>query len=202
MEKFKNLKSIPAHMPILNIDTDMIIPKQFLKTIKRTGLGKNLFHEMRYDEKSNLIKDFILNKKPFTDSKILLAGKNFGCGSSREHAPWALIDFGIRCVISPSFADIFYSNCFKNGILPIILNEKIIHELAEYSKRETDIEIKIETQEIIYGNKIAKFDLDPFKKKCLIEGIDDIDLSLEKISNIQEYEDKINNTKPWLTNND
>ena len=189
-------------MPILNIDTDMIIPKQFLKTIKRTGLGKNLFHEMRYDEKSNLIKDFILNKKPFTDSKILLAGKNFGCGSSREHAPWALIDFGIRCVISPSFADIFYSNCFKTGILPIILNEKIIHELAEYSKRETDIEIKIETQEIIYGNKIAKFDLDPFKKKCLIEGIDDIDLSLEKISNIQEYEDKINNTKPWLTNND
>jgi 3-isopropylmalate/(R)-2-methylmalate dehydratase small subunit len=202
MEKFKNLKSIPAHMPILNIDTDMIIPKQFLKTIKRTGLGKNLFHEMRYDEKSNLIKDFILNKKPFTDSKILLAGKNFGCGSSREHAPWALTDFGIRCVISPSFADIFYSNCFKNGILPIILNEKIIHELAEYSKRETGIEIKIETQEIIYGNKIAKFDLDPFKKKCLIEGIDDIDLSLEKISNIQEYEDKINNTKPWLTNND
>jgi 3-isopropylmalate/(R)-2-methylmalate dehydratase small subunit len=202
MEKFKNLKSIPAHMPILNIDTDMIIPKQFLKTIKRTGLGKNLFHEMRYDEKSNLIKDFILNKKPFTDSKILLAGKNFGCGSSREHAPWALTDFGIRCVISPSFADIFYSNCFKNGILPIILNEKIIHELAEYSKREMGIEIKIETQEIIYGNKIAKFDLDPFKKKCLIEGIDDIDLSLEKISNIQEYEDKINNTKPWLTNND
>ena len=202
MEKFKNLKSVPAHMPILNIDTDMIIPKQFLKTIKRTGLGKNLFHEMRYDEKSNLIKDFILNKKPFTDSKILLAGKNFGCGSSREHAPWALTDFGIRCVISPSFADIFYSNCFKNGILPIILNEKIIHELAEYSKRETGIEIKIETQEIIYGNKIAKFDLDPFKKKCLIEGIDDIDLSLEKISNIQEYEDKINNTKPWLTNND
>jgi 3-isopropylmalate/(R)-2-methylmalate dehydratase small subunit len=202
MEKFKNLKSIPAHMPILNIDTDMIIPKQFLKTIKRTGLGKNLFHEMRYDEKSNLIKDFILNKKPFTDSKILLAGKNCGCGSSREHAPWALTDFGIRCVISPSFADIFYSNCFKNGILPIILNEKIIHELAEYSKREMGIEIKIETQEIIYGNKIAKFDLDPFKKKCLIEGIDDIDLSLEKISNIQEYEDKINNTKPWLTNND
>jgi len=202
MEKFKNLKSIPAYMPILNIDTDMIIPKQFLKTIKRTGLGKNLFYEMRYDEKDNLIKDFILNKKPFTDSKILLAGKNFGCGSSREHAPWALTDFGIKCVISPSFADIFYSNCFKNGILPIVLDEKIIHELAEYSKRETEIEIKIETQEIIYGNKAAKFDLDSFKKKCLIEGIDDIDLSLEKISDIKEYESKIKGTKPWLTNND
>ena len=202
MEKFKNLRSIPAYMPILNIDTDMIIPKQFLKTIKRTGLGKNLFYEMRYDEKDNLIKDFILNKKPFIDSKILLAGKNFGCGSSREHAPWALTDFGIKCVISPSFADIFYNNCFKNGILPIVLNEKIIQELAEYSKRENEIEIKIETQEIIYGNKVAKFDLDSFKKKCLIEGIDDIDLSLEKILNIQDYENKIKDNKPWLTNND
>jgi 3-isopropylmalate/(R)-2-methylmalate dehydratase small subunit len=202
MEKFKNLKSIPAHMPMLNIDTDMIIPKQFLKTIKRTGLGKNLFYEMRYDEKGNLIKDFILNKEPFTDSKILLAGKNFGCGSSREHAPWALTDFGIKCVISPSFADIFYSNCFKNGILPIVLDEKTIQELAEYSKRETKIEIKIETQEIIYGNKVAKFDLDSFKKKCLIEGVDDIDLSLEKILSIQNYENKINDSKPWLTNDD
>ena len=202
MEKFKNLKSIPAHILILNIDTDMIIPKQFLKTIKRTGLGKNLFYELRYDETGNLIKDFILNKKPFTESKILLAGKNFGCGSSREHAPWALNDFGIKCVISPSFADIFYSNCFKNGILPIVLDEKIIQELTEYSKRETEIDIKIDTQEIIYGNKSAKFDLDPFKKKCLIEGIDDIDLSLEKISNIQDYENKIKDNKPWLTNND
>ena len=202
MEKFNSLKSIPVHMPLSNIDTDMIIPKQFLKTIKRTGLGKNLFYEMRYDEKGNLIKDFILNKKPFTASKILLAGKNFGCGSSREHAPWALNDFGIKCVISPSFADIFYSNCFKNGILPIVLDEKIIQELAEYSKRETEIEIKIETQEIIFGNKVANFNLDSFKKKCLIEGIDDIDLSLEKISNIQDYEKEIKNTKPWLTNND
>ena len=202
MEKFNTLKSVPAHMPLLNIDTDMIIPKQFLKTIKRTGLGKNLFYEMRYDEKGNPIEDFILNKKPFIDSKILLAGKNFGCGSSREHAPWALTDFGIKCVISPSFADIFYSNCFKNGILPVVLDEKIIQELAEYSKREAEIEIKIEAQEIIYGNKIAKFDLDLFKKKCLIEGIDDIDLSLAKISNIQDYEREIKNTKPWLTNND
>ena len=202
MEKFKDLKSIPAHLPLLNIDTDMIIPKQFLKTIKRTGLGKNLFYEMRYDEKGNPIKEFVLNNYPFTKSKILLTGKNFGCGSSREHAPWALLDFGIRCVISPSFADIFYNNCFKNGILPIVLDEKTIQELSEYSKRSSEIEIKIQEQEIVYGNKVAKFDLDSFKKKCLIEGIDDIGLSLEKISNIKSYEEKISNQKPWLTNND
>ena len=202
MEKFDTLKSIPAHMPLSNIDTDMIIPKQFLKTIKRTGLGKNLFYEMRYDENESLIEDFILNKKPFNKSKILLAGKNFGCGSSREHAPWALLDFGIKCVIASSFADIFYNNCFKNGILPIILDEKKIQELAEYSKREKDIEIKIETQEILYGNKNVKFDLDSFKKKCLMEGTDDIALSLEKSASIKNYENKIKDTKPWLTNND
>ena len=202
MNKFGALKSIPVHMPLLNIDTDMIIPKQFLKTIKRTGLGKGLFYDMRYDEKGNLIEDFILNKKPFSESKILLAGKNFGCGSSREHAPWALLDFGIKCVISSSFADIFYNNCFKNGILPIILDEKIIQELADYSKRQAEIEIKIETQEILYGNKTVKFDLDSFKKKCLMEGADDIALSLEKATNIQDYENKIKTTKPWLTNND
>ena len=202
MEKFNTLKSVPAHMPLLNIDTDMIIPKQFLKTIKRTGLGKNLFYEMRYDEKGHLIENFILNKKPFNESKILIAGKNFGCGSSREHAPWALLDFGIKCLIAPSFADIFYNNCFKNGILPIVLDEKKIQELTEYSKRETDIEIKIETQEILYGNKTIKFDLDTFKKKCLIEGTDDIALSLEKTKNIQNYENKIKDNKPWLTNND
>lgn len=189
-------------MPILNIDTDMIIPKQFLKTIKRTGLGKNLFYEMRYDEKDNPIKDFILNKKPFNESKILLAGKNFGCGSSREHAPWALLDFGIKCVIAPSFADIFYNNCFKNGILPITLDEKNIQELADYSKREQDIEIKLESQEILYGNKVVKFDLDSFKKKCLLEGLDDIALSLKKSVSIESYETKIKNSKPWLTNND
>ena len=202
MEKFNTLKSIPAYLPILNIDTDMIIPKQFLKTIKRTGLGKNLFYEMRYDEKGELIKDFIFNKKPFNQSKILLAGKNFGCGSSREHAPWALSDFGIKCVISPSFADIFYSNCFKNGILPIVLSEKNIQELAEYSKREQNIEVKIESQQILMGNKAFKFDLDPFKKKCLMEGLDDIALSLEKLANIKDYEIKIKSSKPWLTNND
>ena len=202
MDKFNTLKSIPAHIPFLNIDTDMIIPKQFLKTIKRTGLGKNLFYEMRYDDKGNLIEDFILNKKPFNESKILLAGKNFGCGSSREHAPWALLDFGIKCIIAPSFADIFYNNCFKNGILPIILDEKNIQELVEYSKRETDIEIKIETQEILHGNKKIKFDLDSFKKKCLTEGIDDIALSLEKLNYIQNYEDKTKVSKPWLVEND
>ena len=202
MDKFSTLKSVPAHMPLLNIDTDMIIPKQFLKTIKRTGLGKNLFYEMRYDEKGNLIEDFILNKKPFNESKILLAGKNFGCGSSREHAPCALLDFGIKCVIAQSFADIFYNNCFKNGILPIVLDEKNIQELANYSKREADIEIKIETQEILCGNKIVKFELDSFKKKCLIEGIDDIALSLEKSKNIKNYENKIKENKPWLTNDD
>jgi 3-isopropylmalate/(R)-2-methylmalate dehydratase small subunit len=202
MEKFNTLKSVPVHMPLLNIDTDMIIPKQFLKTIKRTGLGKNLFHEMRYDEKGVAIKDFILNIKPFSGSKILLAGKNFGCGSSREHAPWALLDFGIKCVIAPSFADIFYSNCFKNGILPIVLDEKNIQELAEYSKRKEEIEIKIDSQEILFGNKIFEFNLDSFKKKCLMEGLDDIALSLEKLANIQDYETKIKNSKPWLTNND
>jgi 3-isopropylmalate/(R)-2-methylmalate dehydratase small subunit len=202
MEKFNTLSSIPAYMPILNIDTDMIIPKQFLKTIKRTGLGKNLFYEMRYDEKGEPIKDFIFNKKPFNKSKILLAGKNFGCGSSREHAPWALLDFGIKCIISPSFADIFYSNCFKNGILPLVLSEENIQELAEYSKREENIEIKIQTQEILFGNKNFKFDLDPFKKKCLMEGLDDIALSLEKSASINEYETKIKKSKPWLTNND
>ena len=202
MDKFNTLKSIPAYLLLLNIDTDMIIPKQFLKTIKRTGLGKNLFHEMRYDEKGNLIEDFILNKKPYNESKILLAGKNFGCGSSREHAPWALLDFGIKCIIAVSFADIFYNNCFKNGILPIVLDEKKIQELSEYSKREKEIEIKIETQEILYGNKVVKFNLDSFKKKCLMEGIDDIALSLEKSINIQNYENKIKNNKPWLSNND
>ena len=202
MDKFSTLKSVPAHMPLLNIDTDMIIPKQFLKTIKRTGLGKNLFYEMRYDEKGNLIEDFILNKKPFNESKILLAGKNFGCGSSREHAPWALLDFGIKCVIAPSFAEIFYNNCFKNGILPIVLDEKHIQELADYSKREQDIEIKIASQEILFGNNSFKFDLDPFKKKCLMEGLDDIALSLEKLSSIQDYEIKIKNSKPWLAKND
>jgi len=202
MKKFSNLKSIPSYLSLQNIDTDMIIPKQFLKTIKRTGLGKSLFYEMRYDENGKTIEDFILNKEPYDKSKILLAGKNFGCGSSREHAPWALSDFGIRCIISSSFADIFYNNCFKNGILPIKINEQVISELAEYSKRKEEIEINLENQEIKYGNKISKFDVDAFKKKCLIEGLDDIALSMEKISQIDGFEKEIKASKPWLLNND
>ena len=201
MEKFNNLKSIPSYLPLQNIDTDMIIPKQFLKTIKRTGLGKSLFYEMRYDDKGNKILDFILNQEPYNKSKILLAGKNFGCGSSREHAPWALSDFGIKSVISASFADIFYNNCFKNGILPIKIDDKIVVELAEYSKRKEEIEISLEKQEIKYGNKVVKFEIDAFKKKCLIDGLDDIALSMEKISKIDEYEKKLQTTKPWVLNN-
>ena len=202
MEKFNNLKSIPSYLSLQNIDTDMIIPKQFLKTIKRTGLGKSLFYEMRYDENGKKNIDFILNKEPYNKSKILLAGKNFGCGSSREHAPWALSDFGIKCVISASFADIFYNNCFKNGILPIKIDDKIVIELAEYSKRKEEIEVSLENQEIKYGNKVSKFELDAFKKKCLIEGLDDIDLSMEKISKIDNYESNLQKTKPWILNND
>ena len=198
MEKFTKLKSIPSYLSLQNIDTDMIIPKQFLKTIKRTGLGKSLFYEMRYDEQGNLIKDFILNKEPYNKSKILLAGKNFGCGSSREHAPWALSDFGIKCVISSSFADIFYNNCFKNGILPIKIDELTVLELAEYSKRKEEIDINLENQEIKFGNKVKKFNLDAFKKKCLIEGLDDIGLSMEKVNHINNFEKKIGLEKPWL----
>ena len=202
MEKFSNLKSIPSYLSLQNIDTDMIIPKQFLKTIKRTGLGKSLFYEMRYDENGKIINDFILNKDPYNKSKILLAGKNFGCGSSREHAPWALSDFGIKCVISSSFADIFYNNCFKNGILPIKIDDKVVLELAEYSKRKEEIEINLEKQEIKYGNKVINFKIDAFKKKCLIEGLDDIALSMEKISQIDNFEKKLIKNKPWLLKND
>ena len=202
MEKFLNLKSIPSYLSLQNIDTDMIIPKQFLKTIKRTGLGKSLFYEMRYDENGNLIKDFTLNNEPFNKSKILLAGKNFGCGSSREHAPWALSDFGIKCIISSSFADIFYNNCFKNGILPIKTNEQIVIELSEYSKRKEEVEVDLQKQEIKFGNKVVKFEVDSFKKKCLIEGLDDIGLSMEKINYIDDFEKKLETNKPWLIKND
>ena len=198
MEKFKNIKSIPAYLPLMNIDTDKIIPKQFLKTIKRSGLGKSLFYEMRYDEKGNPIKGFILDNNPYKNSKILIVGKNFGCGSSREHAPWALLDFGIKVIVSESFADIFYNNCFKNGILPIVINENTINELAGYSTRKENIEIKLPEQEIIYGNKSYKFKLDSFKKKCLLEGLDDIALSLERIKNIESFENNMNQSKPWI----
>ena len=199
MKKFDNLKSIPASLPMMNVDTDMIIPKQFLKTIKRTGLGKSLFYEMRYDENSKKIENFVLNTKPYDNSSILITGKNFGCGSSREHAPWALLDFGIKCLIGQSFADIFFNNCFKNGILPIILEENKIDELVEYSKRKEKIEINLSEQEIIFGNKRIKFDIDPYKKKCLLEGLDDIALSLEKSEKILSHEEKIKKDKPWIS---
>ena len=197
MEKFIKLKSIPAHIPLMNIDTDMIIPKQFLKTIKRTGLGKSLFYEMRYDENGKKVSKFVLNREPFNNSSILLVGKNFGCGSSREHAPWALLDFGIKCVIGPSFADIFYNNCFKNGMLPIILDEEKISELAQYSERKEKIEINLTKQEILFGNKKIEFKIDPFKKKCLINGLDDIAMTLEQSKKISSYENNIKINKPW-----
>ena len=200
MKKFNILKGIPASLPMMNVDTDMIIPKQFLKTIKRTGLGKNLFFEMRYDEKGNKIDNFILNNDPYTQSKILVAGKNFGCGSSREHAPWALLDFGITCVISSSFADIFYNNCFKNGILPIALSEEEIKEISEYSNRKEEIAVNLSDQKIVFGNKEINFKIDGFKKKCLMEGLDDIALSLEKIDNIVSFEKDIKSNKPWIFN--
>ena len=200
MQKFNKVKGIPAYLPIVNIDTDMLIPKQFLKTIKRTGLGKNLFFEMRYDEKGIKNDQFILNQSPYDKSKILIAGKNFGCGSSREHAPWALLDFGITCVISSSYADIFYNNCFKNGILPIVIDEEKIKQISEYSSRKEEIEIDLVNQIIKFGNNEIKFEIDPFKKKCLLEGLDDIALSLEKTDKIMSFENKIKNSKPWIFN--
>ncbi len=200
MQKFNTLKSIPAYLPIVNIDTDMIIPKQFLKTIKRTGLGKNLFFEMRYDDKGEEISNFVLNQNPFNNSKILITGKNFGCGSSREHAPWALLDFGITCVISSSFADIFYSNCFKNGILPIILDDEKIKELSEYAKRKEEISVDLNEEKIIFGNSEIKFKVDLFKKKCLLEGLDDIALSLKKSDKIENFEKDLKAKKPWIFN--
>ena len=200
MKKFTTLKSIPVYLPIANIDTDTIIPAQFLKTIKRTGLGKHLFFAMRYDESGNLRNDFILNKSPFNQSKILIVDKNFGCGSSREHAPWALLDFGITCVISSSYADIFYNNCFKNGILPITISDEKIKEISEYANRKEEIAINLPDQKIIFGNKEIKFEIDEFKKKCLLEGVDDIALSLEKSDKIVAYENKLKSSKPWIFN--
>ena len=198
MDKFNTLKGIPAHLSMINVDTDMIIPKQFLKTIKRTGLGKSLFYEMRYDDNGNKIKEFVLNQEPYNNSSILLTGKNFGCGSSREHAPWALLDFGIKCVIAPSFADIFYNNCFKNGMLPIVLDEKKIEELIQYSKRKENVEINLAEQQILFGNKRIKFKVDQFKKECLLNGFDDIALSLKQSEKISSFEDKFKKNKPWM----
>ena len=198
MDKFKTLKSIPAVLTITNVDTDMIIPKQFLKTIKRTGLGKSLFYDLRFDENNKKTGNFILDQEPFNNSKILIAGKNFGCGSSREHAPWALLDFGIRSIIAPSFADIFYNNCFKNGILPIVLDQNQIEEIKEYSSQKKEIEINLVDQKIKFGNQQIQFKIEEFKKKCLIEGLDDVALSLKKSNQIEAYENKIKNSKPWI----
>jgi 3-isopropylmalate/(R)-2-methylmalate dehydratase small subunit len=201
MEKFTELTGIAAPLPMINIDTDMIIPKQFLKTIKRSGLGVSLFYEMRYDTEGKENPDFVLNKGPYRSAKILIAGANFGCGSSREHAPWAILDFGIRCVIAPSFADIFFSNCFKNGILPIALPQSEIDKLLDDASRGANatITVDLERQEIRGpdGGTI-RFDIDPFRKKCLIEGLDDIGLTLVKKDRIDSYEAKAKLERPWL----
>ena len=199
MQKFKKVKSIPAYLPIVNIDTDMIIPKQFLKTIKRTGLGKSLFFELRYDENNKPIKNFILNQDPYDKSEILLADKNFGCGSSREHAAWSLLDFGIKVVISPSFADIFYNNCFKNGILPIELSANKIKKLSEFSNSKEKIEVDLANQVIKYNNdKLYNFEIEDFRKHCLIEGLDDIALTLEKSKKINDFLINQKSKMPWL----
>ena len=199
MEKFITLKSIPAPLPMINIDTDMIIPKQFLKTIKRSGLGKNLFHELRYDIQGNIKNDFVLNWDPYKTSKILIAGANFGCGSSREHAPWSLLDFGFKSIIAPSFADIFYNNCFKNGILPIKLDQQNVDILMNEAENKKDISVDLKNQKIIYqSEKIIKFEIDEFRKKCLIEGLDDIGLTLQKNKKIDSHEEKIHSVQPWI----
>ena len=200
MDKFTTVSSVAAPLPLINIDTDMIIPKQFLKTIKRSGLGKNLFDEMRYNQSGDEIDDFVLNQEKYKNTNILVAGDNFGCGSSREHAPWALLDFGITCVISSSFADIFYNNCFKNGILPIILDDDKIKELSEYAKRKEEIFIDLNEEKVIFGNNETKFKVDSFKKKCLLEGLDDIALSLKKSDKIEIFEKDLKAKKPWIFN--
>jgi len=200
MEKFTKISGIAAPMPLVNIDTDMIIPKQFLKTIKRTGLGKSLFFEMRYDESGKPNPDFVLNQPSWQKAQILVAGDNFGCGSSREHAPWALLDFGIRCVISTSFADIFYNNCFKNGILPIKLPQEDVDKLMDDARRGANatIAVDLEAQEIKGPDGgVIKFDIDPFRKHCLLNGLDDIGLTLEKQDAISAYESKLAESRPW-----
>ncbi len=199
MESFKTIIGIPAPLPMINVDTDMIIPKQFLKTIKRSGLGKNLFHELRYDIQGNIKNDFVLNWDPYKTSKILIAGANFGCGSSREHAPWSLLDFGFKSIIAPSFADIFYNNCFKNGILPIKLDQKKVDILMNEAENKNDVSVDLENQKITYQNdKTIEFEIDAFRKKCLLEGLDDIGLTLKKNKKIDVHEEKIHSIQPWI----
>ena len=200
MQKFTTLTGIAAYLPMINVDTDMIIPKQYLKTIKRTGLGKGLFAELRYDEAGEPHADFVLHKPPYHQAKILITGENFGCGSSREHAPWALLDFGISCIIAPSFADIFYNNCFKNGILPITLPQEEIDKLIDDAARGANATISIDlaNQEIRGPDGgVIKFDIDPFRKRCLMEGLDDIGLTLEKGDAIEAFEGKARAERPW-----
>ena len=199
MESFKTIIGIPAPLPMINVDTDMIIPKQFLKTIKRSGLGKNLFHELRYDIQGNIKNDFVLNWDPYKTSKILIAGANFGCGSSREHAPWSLLDFGFKSIIAPSFADIFYNNCFKNGILPINLDQQKVDILINEAENKNDVSVDLENQKITYQNdKTIEFEIDAFRKKCLLEGLDDIGLTLQKNKKIDVHEEKIQSIQPWI----
>jgi 3-isopropylmalate/(R)-2-methylmalate dehydratase small subunit len=201
MQKFTTLTGIAAHLPMINVDTDMIIPKQYLKTIKRTGLGSGLFAELRYDEAGNALPDFVLNRPPYTEAKILITGENFGCGSSREHAPWALLDFGISCIVAPSFADIFYNNCFKNGILPITLPQAEIDKLIDDASRGANavLTIDLEAQEIRGPDGGAiKFEIDPFRKRCLMEGLDDIGLTLEKADAIEAFERTSQAQRPWV----
>ena len=201
MEKFDSIEGVAAPLDILNIDTDMIIPKQFLKTIKRTGLGKNLFEEMRYSTDGSEISDFVLNNEPYRNTKVLIVGDNFGCGSSREHAPWALLDFGIKCIISTSFADIFYNNCFKNGMLPIKVSEdQRLALLADSKDKENPVlRVSLPDQKIQRPNGVSiSFDMDPFRKRCLLEGLDDISLTLEKKTAIEDYENNRDEKFPWL----
>ena len=199
MEPFEVLKGIAAPLPMINVDTDMIIPKQFLKTIKRSGLGKNLFHELRFDMQGNIKNDFVLNWDPYKQASILITGDNFGCGSSREHAPWSLLDFGFKCIIAPSFADIFYNNCFKNGILPIRLDQEKIDVLMSQANDKMQLTINLDEQKIISEDESSiKFDIDPFRKKCLLEGLDDIALTLQKKEKISQFEENIKTTYPWI----
>ena len=199
MEKFITIKGIAAPLPMINVDTDMIIPKQFLKTIKRSGLGKNLFHELRFDMQGNIKNDFVLNWDPYKKATILIAGDNFGCGSSREHAPWSLLDFGFKCIVAPSFADIFYNNCFKNGILPIRLDQEKVNILMTEAKNKNQLTINLDEQKIILADEnVIEFDVDPFRKKCLIEGLDDIGLTLQKKDKISKYEESIKSSHPWI----
>ncbi len=199
MQKFDTLTATAAPLPLNNVDTDMIIPKQFLKTIKRTGLSEGLFYEMRYDVDGNKNEDFILHQPVYDEAKILIAGDNFGCGSSREHAPWALLDFGIRCVIAESFADIFFNNCFKNGILPIALPEETVTELMEIAKQPSNqMTVDLERQIVIANEQSFSFDVDPFRKHCLMNGLDDIGLTLEKMEHIDSYEAEQRTNLPWL----